>query len=174
MTIKIDQSLDTELTQQQLAEHLGLSTRQVYNLEQKGVIPKRSPNKGYDLTECVQSYLQNLTAKNENKHSTDSTKAQIEQTRLTRLRAEALEIKNENLLNQLLPKELLKAIVIRQSHHVIQTASTLPDHIETLDLNLDKQVIEVIKQTVNQVTQICHETAEGIDKAINESGDLVK
>lgn len=161
----------TRPTQQEMAEHLDLSKRQIQRLVADGIIDPRT-----DLDTIRVAYIRFIRSAACGPRQTNRTapteilpgSLEAEKLRLTRAQAEAQELKNEIARGEAAPIELLERVLTACAAEAAGILDSLPLTIKRKHPQLDSQIIESIKrQTVKAMNAIA-QSEVNIDRVVQE------
>ena len=132
-------------TQEEIAEHLDLSARQVQRLIKQGVLPVSKGSRGYDPDACRFAYINHLRARSQHDIEPDLQledgeleRRQAEATlKLTEERARDLELKNQSKEGQLIPTTFASWVLSKK------LVPGMASQLDTLPLTLKRKAPDI-------------------------------
>ncbi|GAB1116130.1 MAG: hypothetical protein ACN2B6_11955 [Rickettsiales bacterium] len=115
-------------SQKEVSEWIGLSDRQVRNLQKSGVLPKAQGRGDLDLKECVKSYIRYLKSGAQEEEGQENKKESSDE-RLKRIRADTLEFKLSIEQGKFAPIELLSSVLSQVVEQVRSKLESVPSII---------------------------------------------
>lgn len=163
-------------TQKEIADHLNITTRQVQNLVASGVFHQAKGRNGLDLDNCRIAYINYVRIKPERQSAPVDdekldTETRREQLRLTRVRADAQELKNLQEKQKLLPVDLMRQSLARVSVQIASILDTLPSNIKRVQPALSNTAMDTIKAEVVKAQNLASESGGILEDLLNEVVD---
>ena len=154
-------------TQQEVAEHIDLSTRRVKELFKCGVLPSGKGRGGLDVDACRLSYIRYLRGlRTKQVEQPDSIDIDVDRERALNLRADTRlkEIKENQLRKELAPVDLLQWVLHKTCAQISATLGRIPQRVKKRVPRLSKTEMEIIKREVAK----CQKAADGARLDIDE------
>lgn len=152
-------------TQKELGDWLGISDRQVRNLESGGVLPGKRGRAGYDLQENILSYIRYLQANQkkgsrtmqpgedydpENPDDLQGGNRADEEIRYSQLRNDKLELQVLELARKLAPVELLQEYTSKLAQAVGAILDSIPGNVKRRHPKIKANELGTIKLEVTK------------------------
>ena len=150
-------------TQVELAAWLGVTDRQIRNLESKGHIPGKRGRAGYDIQECVLSYIRYLQANQKkgtkviepgedydpgNPSEVNGINLAHEEARHSKLRNDKLDLQIGELERKLAAVELIALTLSTASAAAAAILDTIPGNMKRRNPRLTAKDLELAKSEI--------------------------
>lgn len=151
--------------QQEIAQWLGISDRQVRNLEKSNVLPGKRGRAGYNEKECVLAYIRYLQANQRkgkatikegddydpgNPEESGGISLASEEHRYNKLRNDKLELQINELSRKLAPVEILQEYSAKLAAAVGKILDGVPGQIKRRNPKLTTTDLNAIKTEVSK------------------------
>lgn len=160
----MSESKDQVQTSEFIAKLFGITTRNVRQLAEKGVLHKIEDNK-YPLVRNIKSYIAYLRNRKEFQQGTPLAEQKL---RLTTANAEKIEIQNQIAKGKIVPIELLTTILSEVSGQIAGSLDTIPAKIKRKHPQIDNQLIEAIKFQIVKAMNSISDIDDIVDRVIDE------
>jgi phage terminase Nu1 subunit (DNA packaging protein) len=155
-------------TQKEIGEYIGLSDRQVRNLMTSGVLSDKRGKNGFCLKTCIHNYIQHLkqAAKSGDDDipnpsgDTNGINTDWQDARLSKMKADKMEIELLKLLGQVAPIEMILALSADKGAMVASILDGIPAKISRAVPELPKSRLAIIEQ---EITKARNEATQPID-----------
>jgi phage terminase Nu1 subunit (DNA packaging protein) len=156
-------------TQQQVADHIGLSIQQIGNLIRSGILPSSKGRGGMDIDMCRMSYIQYLRGikkghiqdPEENKIDLD-----VQKERALNLRADTAlkQLKEAQLRKELAPVNLLEWALAKTCSQIAATLDSIPVKVKRRVPKLTNAEIEIIRREIIKCQNAAAEATLDLDE----------
>ncbi len=149
-------------TQQEIAEHLDLSTRRVRELIRLGVLPAGKGRGGLEVDRCRFAFIAYLRGLVSGHRSEDgSLDLTAERAKLARAQTEATELKNAEARGSLIPADLVLEHWAGQHATVKAHLRAVPHQLKTEHPEVPVEHVEAVRKLIDQA---CAHYADGLPR----------
>lgn len=142
-------------TQDEVAQRIDLSTRQVQRLLKTGVLPGPRGSAGYSLDDCTKAYINHLRSqakRNRSEADTDPERdaydVDYERALLIQSQRRLNELKEEQIRKETAPVELIAWTLNKVGSQIVSILDAIPMKVKRRIPNLNSSQIELIKREV--------------------------
>lgn len=141
-------------TQRELAAFLGISDRQIRNLEKKGVLGKTG--RSYRLGESTRAYIKYIRSNAARDDESDKEGPSLgeEEYRYQKLRNDKLALQIRELERQLASVNLLESALSDVASQIGATLETLPGRLKKRNPSLTDSDLNATRQEVNKLLNV--------------------
>lgn len=152
-----------QVNQRELADFLGITDRQIRNLEKAGILGKRG--RSYPLGECTRAYIQYVkrNASPDEEGSEDGGSLSHEEYRYNKLRNDKLQLQIEELERKLGPISLLESALSDVAGQLVATLETLAGRLKKRNPNLTDADLNLVRQEVGKLRNALASTTISTD-----------
>lgn len=165
-------------TQKELAVWLGVSDRQIRNLETSNVLPGKKARSGYDIQECVLAYIRYLQKNQkkggafvvpgedydpQNPEESGGINLASEDNRYAKLRNDKMELQINELARKLAPIELLQDFASKLTNAVAAVLDSIPGQVKRRNPKITSDDLMIIKKEIAKAMNAASRTEIQLD-----------
>ncbi len=159
-------------TGKEVADHLGITSRYVRELSEKGILPKSRGRNGRDIDECRIRYLNHLRerakGKKENDDDDETDELREEKILLLRSQRQKLDLAYKKETGELLPAEVITFVINKTAPEAAGILDTIPLKVQRRHPDITPNQMNTLQTEIAKAMNAVTKVGENIDEYMNE------